>query len=128
MMGPRGRRVVGLFLLVAALAGCRTAARKGHRTVVAPAPVSEVELVAGRVAQVNERLGYAVIQCGHLLSDGEEVKVYRDDKVVALLRVTGPARAPFTVADVLRGAPQAGDMVRVIRRTGALAPVSAGKE
>lgn len=111
MTRARWRSVLpGLSLALLLAAGCRS-----MRAPVATPQTIEVTHTLGVVVRVNAAHAYAVVRCASLPFDGEEATVYRDDRIAGRLRFTGPAKPPFAVADVVDGAPEAGDSVRVTR-------------
>ena len=104
-------------LLLPAVTGCSTPDAAGPDAMV-PAPAAGVatnEIMVGRIAQVNRRYSYVIIKCESLPVTGEDAVVYRKDKPVGKLHISGPARPPFVAADILDGRPQKEDAVKVIR-------------
>ena len=106
------------FVLIAA--GCTTSN---------PTSVSEAErtfetyeVAVGSVIRVNPSYGYVVVKCASLPSLGEEATVYQDREAKGRLRINGPMRVPFVIADVLDGSVSTGDTVRVARKRSASAP------
>ena len=101
--------VLGPLLL---LCSCQTPPSTTPETI-APTNTT-VSLDIGFVAHVNEKMGYVILRCAVLPSEGEEVRVYRNEKETACLRVSGPKRPPYLSADVLSGAPRRDDRVRQV--------------
>jgi hypothetical protein len=68
----------------------------------------------GRVQSVNERLKFVVLDfsLNRMPADGDRFELVRDDEAVGELKVTGPVRNTSTVADIVRGNPRPGDLVR----------------
>lgn len=113
-----GKRHSGLFSLSAAaclvLAGCRTPAP----AVVAPpahTPLPRVWTRVGEILHVNPAGGHVVLRCESLPLPGEEGRVFRGDELVARVRISGPERMPFVVAETAEGDPREGDVVKVLR-------------
>jgi hypothetical protein len=87
-----------------------------------------VELIIGRVLHVNTNYNYVILQCGSLPSTAEEAKVYREDAVVARLKISGFDRFPFVAADVIDGRPRKGDVVKQAMKKYKRAPGDGRKE
>lgn len=108
--------MTGFRIVLSALAALLLAA--GCRSMRAPAlPPRTVEVThaLGVVVRVNAAHAYAVVRCASLPFNGEEATVYRDERITGRLRFNGPAKPPFAIGDVVEGAPEAGDIVRVTR-------------
>jgi hypothetical protein len=80
----------------------------GKRAVVTPASGT-----IGRVKTVNARGRFVVISypVGTLPALEQRLNAYRNGLKVAELKVTGPTRDTYTVADILAGECQVGDEV-----------------
>ncbi|MFH0954378.1 MAG: hypothetical protein V1873_08620 [Verrucomicrobiota bacterium] len=124
MVTARGWLLAGAAALLAA--GCRSVPRPPAAAPAATVMV-EVEIPAGRVMHVNERDGYVILRCESLPSPGEEARVYRGEQRVGRLSITGPGHSLFMAADIIEGAPQIGDTVKMVRKRSAPAP-SAGEK
>jgi hypothetical protein len=70
--------------------------------------------LAGEITSVNLKGQFVVMRfaVGVMPAPGTSLAVYRDNIKVGQVKVTGPHRDTYTVADVLRGECQAGDRVR----------------
>jgi hypothetical protein len=66
----------------------------------------------GEIIHVNRELGYVVVNCTALPSNGEELRVFRGEQPVGLVRVTGPVRDVFAGADIVEGEARQGDRLR----------------
>lgn len=66
----------------------------------------------GEVIHVNRELGYVVLNCTALPSIGEEIRVFRGEQPVGLVRVTGPVRDVMAAADIVEGEARQGDRIR----------------
>ncbi|HBA84772.1 MAG TPA: hypothetical protein DCZ95_11815 [Verrucomicrobia bacterium] len=106
-----------IAFLAIILAACRSTA-PAPATPAAALPRTAAPLDIGVVVHVNERMGYAIVRCAVLPSTGEEVKIYRNDKEAARLRISGPQRRPYFSADVTSGRPRRGDRVRQVVNEG----------
>jgi hypothetical protein len=89
--------------------------------VIEPAPpVRPVRLKepldggVGRVMSVNERLRFVLLDysLNRLPKIGDVVELWREDRVIGELKVTGPIRNTTVLADVVSGEPQVGDQAR----------------
>jgi hypothetical protein len=69
---------------------------------------------AGSVLQVNVSARFAVLNfpVGSMPPVGQRLYVYRAGLKVGELKVTGPQRDDNTVADIVNGEAQAGDVIR----------------
>ena len=100
-------------LLAAALglaAGCGQSARPGE----GPGESAPPPRYLGRVAAVNEELGYVIVEGRHLPAAGDRAILLRDGAEAAVVRFTGRTRGTFAAADVTEGTPRIGD--EVVRR------------
>lgn len=106
MMIPRG---IFLLALCAALQGCavfRHGKKNDPAKISAPAPRR-----VGTVAVVNG--GFVLVDVGTLYSPapGTALKCLASGQETAVLAVSPERRPPFITADIIRGAPRAGDEV-----------------
>ena len=117
-------RRVGMWMLAAwlvlpGMTGCKTmeAVEPGSPELAEDTPpaVATTEVMVGRIVKVDRRYGYVIVRCESLPVTGEDAVVYHQDKPVAKLHLSGPARPPFVAADILDGRPQKEDAVKVIR-------------
>jgi len=69
-------------------------------------------LPAGEVIGVNYEDGYVILQCIDLPSTGQLLKVYHGRLPVAEVAVTEVGEQGCVAADILRGTPARGDLVR----------------
>jgi hypothetical protein len=120
-------------LVVVFLSGCVTAKQTGSDAVPAqtrhspnstfstdtssaPAPmiVTPDQVLAGKVARVNEAGRFVVLEfpVSHLPALGQMLFVYRNGLKVAEVKITGPQRDDHTVADLTTGEALPGDEVR----------------
>lgn len=114
-------RVGLLFMMMGLLAsaGCRTIPEVPP-ALPSPPPQPPVRLIRpldahkGRVHSVNERLRFVVLDYSlqSLPAGGEVLEVVRNGEVIGEVKVTGPFRASTVGADIVRGDPEAGDVVR----------------
>jgi len=66
---------------------------------------------AGVVRRVNRPEMYVIFESPFVFRNGQEVEVLRMGRRVGRLRVHRLQTRPFYAADILDGAPQAGDLV-----------------
>jgi hypothetical protein len=91
-------------------AGCSSPGPKAAATDPA-APVPPGPSV-GEIIHVNREMGYVVLNCTALPSTGEEIRVFRGEQPVGLVRVTGPVHDVFAAADIVNGELRQGDRIR----------------
>ena len=91
------------FALIAG-SGCAV----GHKRVE---HLPEPHLV-GKITLVNQASGFALIDSGETPGAGTLLKaVSLDGKQTALLNVSAEQKKPFIIADIVKGAPHAGEQV-----------------
>ena len=116
------------------------AATNRSAAVVAP-PASEPqeapalaldESLSGQVLRVNARARFAVLSfpLGRLPEIGQQLTVWRTNRVVGEARVSGPRRDETVIADLVSGEWRAGDEVREKAKIlkPAAGPAPAGKQ
>ena len=89
------------------LAACAT-----HRNRNIEAPIKAPPVVVGKVAAVNQGLGFVLVQTAASLDTG--VKLETRDKnglETASLCVSTEKKPPFVIANITKGKPTPGDMV-----------------
>jgi hypothetical protein len=76
--------------------------------------VTPISVIAGRVASVNPKLRFVVLDfsLNPLPPIDQRVNVYRQGQKVGEVKITGPARNSHIVADIVAGNVQPGDQVR----------------
>jgi hypothetical protein len=114
-----GMRVLLALVFVGLMAsGCAWFGRKPSSTQAVPkpgAPVVTADLrISGRVKTVNVKgrfvfLSFPVVS---MPAVGECLSIYRDGLKVGVVRVTGPQRDEYIVADIVAGGAHEGDEVR----------------
>jgi len=91
------------------------------KPAVKPAPgaasalvVTPASTLGGKVARYNEAGRFVVLECsgGRMPAPEQRLSVYRRGQKVGELKVTGPQRGNYIVADVADGEARAGDEVR----------------
>lgn len=101
-------------------AGCRTLPPP---EVIPPKPeVRPVRLTepldgtVGRVISVNARLQFVVLDysLNVLPAVGDRLEVWRGERRLGELKVTGPVRNTTLVADIVSGEPEVGDQTRPV--------------
>lgn len=99
-----------LAFLCLGLAACATHRYKGPvAPIKAPAPAP---VVIGKVSMVNAELGFVLIQTPATPETGTALQTRaKDGTETALLRVSAEKKQPFIIADILKGKPQAGEIV-----------------
>ncbi len=106
--------LVCCFLCVASLDGC-SGLSPTHKPSAPPPAVSQVAAprVVGRVALVNDKLAFVLIdiQTIEYPSVGIALKTFRDGNETSILSVSPERNSPFIIADIVKGAPQKGDLV-----------------
>ncbi len=114
------------LLLVAVLAGCSTPATEPEPATATPAKVSQpadtntvvitpsLDLIA-RVTSVNGKSRFVILTFPTATIPAKEQKlnVYRENRKVGELRVTGPTEGTITAADILAGEILVGDEARI---------------
>ena len=97
-------------VVAAALLGCRTAPRPLPGS---EPPAPELLRAVGTVRAVDLEEGFVIVDFGvnRVPAAGTEMRVRRGGEVVGRIRVVEPAAAPLAAADVVAGAPAAGDLV-----------------
>lgn len=81
-----------------------------------PTPSPTVRLAdynLGRVAVVNSKFVVLIFPFGKVPGIGQHLNIYRDEKKVGELKVTGPQRDINTVADIVSGNAEIDDEVRI---------------
>lgn len=111
--------VCTIFMLMVAGCGTPPAAKPANGSVSAaatnaPYAVTLGSDLVGEITSVNGKGNFVVLQfpVGVMAPPGAALSVYRDGVKVGQVKVTGPQRDTYTVADILRGECQAGDQVR----------------
>lgn len=76
--------------------------------------ISSANTVVGRVASVNPQARFAVVSfpIGQLPANDTRLSLFRADKKVGEIKITGPAQDNLTVGDIIVGAAREGDEVR----------------
>lgn len=100
----RGRAARRAAVLLVLAAGCRTPGPADGRAAEVPAEAYVVRVNAAREFVILDGLAAP--------RTGEELTVWRDGRRVALVRATDRRRPPFVAAEILAGAPRAGDLAR----------------
>ncbi|HVY72246.1 MAG TPA: hypothetical protein VHH73_20095 [Verrucomicrobiae bacterium] len=79
-----------------------------------PPFVAKIETTGGRVARVDQKLRFVVLDysINPLPPVEQRLNVYREGRKVGEVKVTGPAMNNNIAADILAGDAQAGDEVR----------------
>jgi hypothetical protein len=98
------------IFIAGAMAGCATP----HTDPPAgslPAPFLVHE--HGRVARVNSREGYVVLECAVLPKPGERITLYRGKSVSGVVLATRITSGRYAAADIVEGAPMGGDWYRI---------------
>ncbi len=101
--------VCGVLLLT----GCASMRHKQKPPAdIPPAAVTGPQRV-GRVALVNEDLGFVLVDVGSLYTPqaGLALKSFRDGIETGVLAVSPEKERPFIVADIVKGTPEVGDDV-----------------
>lgn len=106
-----------LLLLVAMLAGCASSptANKPPPPDGSTAIVRPDSRVRGRIKSVNQQGQYAIVDfgLGTIPPLQSKLNIYRgkSDRVVGVLRLTGPARQNIVAGDIISGEGEPGDEV-----------------
>lgn len=105
-----GKSLLALALGTSLLLGCaHTKTVKAGAAETPPAPAGPA---LGEVIHVNREQGYVILECTALPSTGEVIKVYRNQRDIGRVRVTGPVYNVFVACDALDGEVRQGDKVR----------------
>ncbi len=104
--------ILGLLLLP----GCASLHHKEkHPAQPPPPPAADVSVPrrVGRVAVVNQDLGFVLVDVGSLYTPqaGTALKSFRGGVETAVLAVSPEKERPFISADIIKGTPQVGDDV-----------------
>jgi hypothetical protein len=81
----------------------------------APPTIRPLGGTSGRVTSVNEALRFVVLDysLNAIPEFGRRVPVFRGDRSVGELKITGPARDAHVVAEIVSGEPLPGDEARL---------------
>ena len=81
---------------------------------VSPPVVTATETLRGKVIKFAEQGRFVILEfpLTQMPANGRRLFLYRNDLKVGEVQVTGPRREEHTVADLLQGEAQAGDVVR----------------
>jgi hypothetical protein len=110
-----------LLLIASVTAGCRHAAKsdqklskKTESTKNARQVVETVTTIRGKIALLNEKLRYVVLDLGtsRMPEDQQRLNVYHGSQKVAEIKVSGPSMNNTVTADIVAGQPSVGDEVR----------------
>jgi outer membrane biogenesis lipoprotein LolB len=114
------RRLLTASLAAMLLAGCQASRQPDApgtpQATKPPAPtIRPLGGTSGRVTSVNEALRFVVVDYSlNIMPElGRKVAVYRGDRSVGELKITGPARDAHVVAEIVSGEPHPGDEARV---------------
>jgi hypothetical protein len=91
-----------------------TAFRVGTTSGKTNLVISTANSHVGRVTSVNPQARFAVLSfpIGQLPANDTRLSLFRGDKKVGEIKITGPAQENFTVGDIITGAAREGDEVR----------------
>lgn len=108
------RCMVILLLTLGCSGGCMAPKGGAPETSRPDGTVAEVVSDVGRIVKIHPELRFVVIEfsSGRLPEIGQVMDVYRENRKVATLRISGPHRNLFTVADIKSGSVRLGDEVR----------------
>lgn len=99
------------IILSCVLTGCRSVPQKPDGPVESKEPVYRY-LPSAHVIRVNPNHNYVILACTVLPKRGEQGKVYRENIQVAEIVVTRLKQGAYVTADILRGEPAKGDLVK----------------
>jgi hypothetical protein len=118
-LGQTSFRLRGFFCLLLMLSlgtGCRHAPKADQKapTKNARQVVETVISIRGKVALLNEKLRYVVLDLGtsRMPEDQQRLNVYHGTQKVAEIKVSGPSMNNTVTADIIAGQPSVGDEVR----------------
>ncbi len=105
------RAIAGCGLLL--LTGCASLKHKEKHPAEPPPPAATGPQRVGRVAVVNEELGFVLVDVGSLYTpaSGTALKSFRNGVETGVLAVSPEKERPFISADIVKGTPQVGDDV-----------------
>ena len=91
-----------------------SAFRVGSTVVHTNLLITPVNSSVGHVASVNPQARFAVVSfpIGQLPATDTRLSLFRGDKKVGEIKITGPAQDNLTVGDIIVGAAREGDEVR----------------
>ena len=91
-----------------------SAFRVGTTVVHTNLVITPANSLVGRVASVNAQARFAVVSfpLGQLPAHDTRLSLFRADKKVGEIKITGPAQDNLTVGDIIAGAAREGDEVR----------------
>lgn len=115
--------LVAVALAAILAAGCsfgkkkaprESAFREGTTVVRTNLTITPANSLVGRVASVNTQARFAVVSfpIGQLPATNTRLSLFRADKKVGEIKITGPAQDNLTVGDIIVGAAREGDEVR----------------
>lgn len=95
------------------LTGCKTTEKSGEGKQDS-AEVTPVTIYTGKIALVKKQLKYVVVEgaIGDVPASDTVLNVYRADKKVGELKVSGEVRGNNYAADITKGDLSVGDIVR----------------
>ena len=89
------------------LAACAT-----HRTSSIEAPIKAPSIVIGKIAAVNQGLGFVLVQTTAGLETGTKLESRdKNGAETANLCVSTEKKPPFVIANITKGKPMPGEMV-----------------
>ncbi len=102
------------------ISGCAFHRHKTTPPAATPAPAASSVIITpdaspvAKVASYNPTGRFAVLNfpVGQMPAQGQEFFIYRNGLKVAEVRITGPQRDTYVVADLVSGEAQMGDEVR----------------
>lgn len=98
-----------LIIALLALPACGLLPRKKPK----PKPLDNFPRKIGEVAMVNSSLNFVLVDVGSVVTPqtGQALKTFRQGEETGVLTVSPENKRPFIVGDIVRGAPEAGDIV-----------------
>lgn len=98
---------------VIAVAACLSlAACATHRNRSIAAPIQAPPVLIGKVAAVNETLGFTLVQTTANLETGDKIQSRdKDGAQTASLCVSAEKKPPFVIANITKGKPTPGELV-----------------
>jgi len=103
--------LIWAMILSCGLTGCRSAPQRPEEPVEIKEPVYHY-LPSAHVIRVNPNHNYVILSCTVLPRPGEQGKVYRENIQIAEIAVTPHKQGIYVTADILRGEPAKGDLVK----------------
>jgi hypothetical protein len=111
---PVAPALTALVCMAFLWAGCSTSVSRGGAAYQAPVTYVPLDGSVGRVANINERLRFVVLDytLNTIPPPGTTLVLYRSTNMVGELKLTTWRTADTAIADLMLGTPEIGDEAR----------------